>query len=79
MYSLKCKRNLIPSIINQKCSHIDSKKQISCYREDGIYQLPELEIWIYQQAKSIAERFDARNGTDYFSINLELAGIEVEI
>lgn len=59
--------------------HLNLPEQISCYREDGIYQLPELEIWIYQQAKSIAERFDTRNGTDYFSVNLELAGIEVEI
>lgn len=49
-------------------------EELSFYREDGTYQVQELESWVYTQAKSIAEKFDARNGTDYFAVDLKLAG-----
>lgn len=48
--------------------------ELSCYREDGIYPIQELEGWVYTQAKTIADNFDKRNGTDSFTVDLQLAG-----
>ncbi len=48
-------------------------EQLTCRRSDGIYSTKELEEWVYIQAKEIAQRFDHRNGTDYFKTDLGLA------
>jgi hypothetical protein len=34
--------------------------------DDGHYAVEELRTWLHQEARELAERFDARNGNDYF-------------
>ena len=41
------------------------------YREDGQYKITELFDFHYSRAKEIAEKFDQRNGTDYYRKKLE--------
>ena len=69
------------------CHQLAKKKQtiqmelpenISCYQKEGVYSVSELERWLYGQAKDIAGRFDKRNGSDTFSVLLELAMKEPE-
>lgn len=62
------------------CFHECSKKQDSVtlpfstqfplYREDNVYSSAELAQWFHAEAQMIAERFDARNGSDYFKQDL---------
>lgn len=53
-------------------------ENLSCYQKEGVYSVSELERWLYGQAKDIAGRFDKRNGSDTFSVLLELAMKEPE-
>ncbi len=55
---------------------LELPEQLSCRRGDGIYSTRELEQWIGEQVRKIAERFDSRNGTDSFRKDLELAARE---
>ena len=41
------------------------------YREDGKYRIEALYQYYYDRARNIAEKFDARNGTDHFCKDLE--------
>ena len=45
------------------------------YQREGVYDCAALEKWFFQQAKEIGERFDLRNGSDYFEKDLALACI----
>ncbi len=44
--------------------HYDSSFPL--YREDGQYQIADLQEFHYRRAKDIAEKFDCRNGTSYY-------------
>ncbi len=65
------------------CFHELAKKQDSIslplsaqfplYQTDSVYNSAELAEWFYTEAQKIAERFDARNGSDYFKQNLAQA------
>lgn len=57
---------------------LELPEALSCYRKDNTYPINELSDWVYTQAKEIAERFDLRNGTDSFAVDLELARREPE-
>ena len=48
------------------------------YRESGRYKITDLYQYYYRKAKDMAERFDARNGTDSFCRWLEEAVNEGE-
>lgn len=62
------------------CFHELSKKQdrislplsaaFPLYQEDNMYHTAVLAQWFYTQAEQIAERFDTRNGSDYFKQDL---------
>ena len=72
------------TVLHQLSKREDSIKlelpeQLSCYHSDGIYAVKELEQWVYEQAEEIAERFDKRNGTDSFQVDLGLAVKEPRI
>lgn len=41
------------------------------YREDGTYRIKELFDFYYQRVWQTAEKFDARNGSDYYKQELE--------
>ena len=49
-------------------------KRFPLYRDEGLYSPKTLARWFYEQAESIAARFDARNGSDRFGRTLERAG-----
>jgi hypothetical protein len=51
-----------------------SEGDFPIWNANGVYRCSELADWFYGQAKGIAERFDLRNGSNYFTQNLELAG-----
>ena len=48
------------------------------YREDGVYSTGKLAHWFHTQAADIADRFDRRNGSDYFSADLARGEMEPE-
>lgn len=54
-------------------------KTIGCYQASGIYNIKEMEQWVYAQAEQIAQQFDARNQTDAFAKDLRLAVKEPRI
>lgn len=43
------------------------------YREDGQYKIAELYQYYYSRAKEMAQRFDQRNGTDFYQRELAAA------
>ncbi|MCX4325822.1 MAG: hypothetical protein OSJ45_00795 [Lachnospiraceae bacterium] len=45
--------------------------KVPFWQENGIYNTREMEKWFYNQAVSVAESFDRRNGTDYYIKELE--------
>ena len=63
----------------EECIALSLPGELSCYRNDGVYSTKELEEWVYEQAEETARRFDARNGTDSFRIDLGLAMKEPRI
>ena len=42
------------------------------YQESGKYNIAELCDYYYQRARETAEKFDKRNGTDYYIKKLEM-------
>lgn len=48
--------------------------QFPLYQASGEYDCGELAQWFYREADAIARRFDQRNGSDWFSKKLALAG-----
>lgn len=48
-------------------------KAFPLYREDDVYDCASLARWFYEQAKTIGQRFDKRNGSDYFEVDLARA------
>jgi hypothetical protein len=44
---------------------------LECYREDGQYDVSELAAWFRQQATDIVQKFDSRNGNDYYSKKMD--------
>ncbi|HLW66314.1 MAG TPA: hypothetical protein VKS79_13455 [Gemmataceae bacterium] len=40
-------------------------------REDGRYEVAQLHNWLHQEARELAARFDARNGTDCFQQQIQ--------
>lgn len=52
---------------------LDLPKKFPLYREDRSYSTRELEEWFYRQVKTISQRFDQRNGSDYFAKDMALA------
>lgn len=59
--------------------HLALPKTIGCYQASGIYNIKEMEQWVYAQAEQIAQQFDARNQTDAFAKDLRLAVKEPRI
>jgi len=50
-------------------------KEFPLHREDGTYAVADLGVWFEQDARSLAEQFDKRNGTNAFARELaELPG-----
>lgn len=41
------------------------------YQEKGRYEVAELDAWANEEADALAQRFDERNGTDYFAKRLK--------
>ncbi len=48
-------------------------EEFPLYNEEGVYPCRELGDWFYEQAKIIGDRFDQRNKSCYFEINLSKA------
>ncbi|MBN1205724.1 MAG: hypothetical protein JXB05_12475 [Myxococcaceae bacterium] len=55
-------------------------KAFPLHQEQGSYEMRELHGWVETQAREIAARFDARNGTDHFQKLLERTrGLEKDV
>lgn len=48
-------------------------KEFEAWKEDGIYETAVLADWFYKKSAEIAERFDKRNGSNYYKDYLERA------
>ncbi|MGE0607439.1 MAG: hypothetical protein AB7O62_10120 [Pirellulales bacterium] len=48
-------------------------KALPCWRDDDTYQAADLASWFGDQAADIAAQFNARNGNDYFTRQMENA------
>lgn len=46
-------------------------EQFPLWNSQNTYSVRELEQWFFTQAQKLAERFDKRNGTDYFAKDME--------
>ncbi|MDE6616304.1 MAG: hypothetical protein K2K35_07025, partial [Lachnospiraceae bacterium] len=49
------------------------KGKVPFWNKDGIYNIKELEEWFYNEAFKIAESFDKRNGTSFYTEEFERA------
>lgn len=50
---------------------MDFDKSFPLYRKNQTYAIEELYRYYYQRAKGLADKFDARNGTDFFNRELD--------
>lgn len=57
----------------QKEVSLDLCRKFPLYREDGVYDCAMLAQWFHDQAEMIGQRFDQRNGSDYFAKDLTFA------
>ncbi len=53
---------------------LELPREFALWQEDGEYRSQELADWFYAQASETAQRFDRRNGSDWFCRDLELSG-----
>ena len=53
---------------------LELPQEFALWREDGEYRSQELADWFYAQASETAQRFDRRNGSDWFCRDLKLSG-----
>ena len=53
---------------------LELPREFALWREDGEYRSQELADWFYAQASETAQRFDRRNGSDWFCRDLKLSG-----
>ncbi len=56
----------------QETVKLNLSEDFKLYNEEGIYNCEQLEQWFYNNAKTIGQSFDKRNGSDYFEKNLAL-------
>ncbi len=47
------------------------KNKVPFWNKDGVYNIRELEGWFYNEAFKIAESFDKRNGTSFYTEEFE--------
>lgn len=52
---------------------LELPEKFPLYRMDGTYSVQELALWFHSQAADIGERFDRRNGSQYFAEDLAKA------
>ena len=62
-----CKR------LSEKCQNIylGLPSNFPLYHADGHYEVKVLMAWFHAQAMDIAQKFDRRNGTDWYARNME--------
>ena len=50
---------------------LDLDNSFPLYAEDGVYQIADMQAYYYNSAKNLAQKFDQRNGSDYYQKNLD--------
>jgi hypothetical protein len=72
-----------PTLLNRlgikgPCARLTLPTHHHCHRDDDQYAAATLALWYRQEAESLADQFNQRNGNDYFTRWLtethELAG-----
>jgi hypothetical protein len=62
--------NVLPLLKEKGTKHLTVNTSLSWYREDNTYDLQEIYNYYYERAKDLAQKFDKRNGSNYFSKQL---------
>lgn len=60
---------------NEETVSLGQPDSFPLYQKDGIYPCLDLARWFREQAEAIAQRFDRRNGSDYYGRKLRPANI----
>jgi hypothetical protein len=59
--------NVLSLLSEEETRVLNVNPSLSWYREDNTYDIKEIYNYYYNKAKDLAERFDQRNGSGYFS------------